>query len=81
MGCITFFYMKTRGLTIRLDRELDAMLSKLTRHTGKNRSELAREALRRRLGIRQHKEMRQAIMSYAEARGYLTNDGIFAEVS
>jgi predicted DNA-binding protein len=36
--------MKTAILTIRLDKELDELLSKASRRTGKNRSEIAREA-------------------------------------
>ena len=38
--------MKTKTLTIRLDEDLDKLLSKAARLSGKNRSEIAREALR-----------------------------------
>jgi len=41
--------MKTNALTIRLDKNLDDLLTKASRRSGRNRSEIAREALRRQL--------------------------------
>ncbi|MCJ7578983.1 MAG: ribbon-helix-helix domain-containing protein [Candidatus Aminicenantes bacterium] len=43
--------MKTSSLTIRLDKELEDMLNKISRQSGRTRSEIARDALRRRRGI------------------------------
>jgi len=37
--------MKTNTLTIRLDEDLDKLLTKAAKQSGKNRSEIAREAL------------------------------------
>ncbi len=73
--------MKTRALTIRLDKNLDDLLTKASRRSGRNRSEIAREALRRQLRISQFEALRQRIMPFAEARGYLTDEDVFAEVS
>ncbi len=73
--------MKTGIITIRLDRDLDALLTKASRRSGKNRSEIAREALRRQLRISQFDALRQRMMPFAEARGYLTDEDVFAEVS
>jgi predicted transcriptional regulator len=75
------FYMKTAILTIRLDKELDELLSKASRRTGKNRSEIAREALRRQIRLETFEELRRRIMPFAEARGYLTDEDIFAKIS
>ncbi|NQT10237.1 MAG: ribbon-helix-helix protein, CopG family, partial [Desulfobacteraceae bacterium] len=36
--------MKTAPLTIRLDNDLDVLLSKASKRSGRNRSEIAREA-------------------------------------
>ena len=73
--------MKTNTLTIRLDRDLDDLLTKASRQSGRNRSEIAREALRRQLRISQFEALRQRIMPFAEARGYLTDEDVFAQVS
>ena len=74
-------YMKTSILTIRLDKELDELLSKASRRTGKNRSEIAREALRRQIRLETFEDLRRRIMPFAEARGYLTDEDIFAKIS
>ncbi len=74
------YYMKTATLTIRLDKELEELLSKASRRTGKNRSEIAREALRRQIRLETFEEMRKWIMPFAEARGYLTDEDIFSKL-
>jgi predicted transcriptional regulator len=73
--------MKISAITIRLDKDLNDLLTKASRRSGKNRSEIAREALRRQLRISQFEALRQRIMPFAEARGYLTDEDVFAEVS
>ncbi len=73
--------MKTSTLTIRLDEDLDKLLTKASKQSGKNRSEVAREALRRQLRVNQFEALRRKIMPFAEARGYLTDEDVFREVS
>lgn len=73
--------MKTSTLTIRLDKDLDKLLTKASRQLGKNRSEIAREALRRQLRISQFEVLRKRIMPFAEARGFLTDEDVFSKVS
>lgn len=73
--------MKTTTLTFRLDEDLDKLLLKAARKSGKNRSEIAREALRRQLRISQFETLRRRIMPFAEARGYLTDEDVFRDVS
>ena len=73
--------MKTSSLTIRLDKDLDALLSKASQRSGKNRSVIAREALRRQLRLEQFEEIRKRIMPFAEARGFLTDEDIFEQIS
>ena len=79
--CRTLCDMKTTTLTIRLDEDLDKLLTKAAMQSGKNRSELAREALRRQLRISQFETLRRRIMPFAEARGYLTDEEVFRDVS
>jgi predicted transcriptional regulator len=73
--------MKTATLTIRLDKNLDSLLAKASKKSGKNRSEIAREALRRQLRLEQFEEVRKRVMPFAEARGLLTDEDIFFRVS
>ena len=73
--------MKTSSLTIRLDKELDALLNKASQRSGRNRSAIAREALRRQLRLEQFEEIRKRVMPFAEARGYLTDEDVFAQIS
>jgi len=73
--------MKTSTLTIRLDKDLDDLLTRASRRSGRNRSEVVREALRRQLRISQFDGLRQRMMPFAEARGYLTDEDVFADVS
>ena len=73
--------MKTSSLTIRLDRDLDTLLTKASQRSGKNRSEIAREALRRQLRLEQFEEIRKRVMPFAEARGYLTDEDVFSQIS
>ena len=73
--------MKTTTLTIRLNDDLNKLLTKAARESGKNRSEIAREALRRQLRISQFESLRRRMMPFAEARGYLTDEDVFRDVS
>ena len=74
-------YMKTSALTIRLDAELDKQLDRLAERTGRSRSEIVREALRRQLAVSQFQEIRKRMMPFAEAAGYLTDEDVFRDVS
>lgn len=64
-----------------MDPELGRLLAKASRRSGKSRSEIAREALRRQLRLAQFEELRKRIMPFAEAKGYLTDEDIFSEIS
>jgi len=73
--------MKNSTLTIRLDEDLDRLLKKASKRLGKNRSEIAREALRRQLRVIQFEGLRRRIMPFAEARGFLTDEDIASKLS
>jgi metal-responsive CopG/Arc/MetJ family transcriptional regulator len=64
-----------------LDKNLDKLLTKASKRSGKNRSEIAREALRRQLRLEQFEELRKRIMPFAEARGILTDEDVFSQIS
>ena len=73
--------MKTATLTIRLDNDLYDLLTDASRKSGRNRSEVAREALRRQLRLSQFESLRRRIMPLAEARGFLTDEDVFSQIS
>ena len=73
--------MKTSALTIRLEPDLERRLAEAAERSGKSRSELVREALRRQLALEQFQELRRRIMPFAEAAGYLTDEDVFRDVS
>ncbi|HPF63170.1 MAG: ribbon-helix-helix protein, CopG family [Gemmatimonadetes bacterium] len=73
--------MKSSALTIRLDPALERQLARVAKRTGRSRSALVREAIRRQLALAQFDELRGRIMPLAEARGYLVDEDVFRDVS
>ena len=73
--------MKASSLTIRIDNDLNKLLNQASKMAGKSRSEVAREALQRQLRLMKFEALRKKVMPFAEARGYLTDDDVFARIS
>ena len=73
--------MKTATLTIRLDEDLNRLLDDAAKKSGRNRSDIAREALKRQLRLNQFEAIRKRIMPLAEARGFLTDEDVFSKIS
>ncbi len=73
--------MKSSVLTLRLDPDLARDLDALAAATGRSRSDIVREALRRRVAVLRFEEARRAVLPFAEARGYLTDDDVFEDIS
>ena len=69
------------AITVRLDDDLQRMLDDLTQRSGRSRSEVIREALRRQLGLMTFEGLREQLMPFAEARGYLTDEDVFEEIT
>lgn len=68
-------------VTIRLDKELERLLAKVSRQSSRNRSDVVREALRRQLAIEAFEELRKRAAPFAEAAGYLTDEDVFRDIS
>ncbi len=73
--------MVKTAITVRLDSDLEDQLDKVAGTSGRNRSEIIRDALRRYLTILEFESLRQRLMPFAEARGYLTDEDVFQDVS
>jgi predicted transcriptional regulator len=74
-------YMKSSILTVRLDAELERDLEALVTATGRSRSDIVREAVRRRVAVLRFEQARRAVLPFAEARGYLTDEDVFRDLS
>ena len=68
-------------LTIRLDDKLEKALNRLAKSTGRSKSELAREALKRQVAVARFRELRRRTLPFAEAQGLLTDEEIFQAVA
>lgn len=73
--------MKREVVTVRLDENLKPMLDEVCRRSGRSRSEIVREALKRHLARLRVEQFRRRVMPFAEARGYLTDEDVFEEIS
>jgi predicted transcriptional regulator len=69
------------AITIRLDPDLEKRLDRLCKQTGRSRSELVRDALRRQLSPLRFEALRRKTLPFAEARGYLTDEDVARNVS
>ncbi|MBI4564608.1 MAG: ribbon-helix-helix protein, CopG family [Planctomycetes bacterium] len=69
------------AITVRLDPELEKLLDRLCRGTGRTRSDVIREALRRQLNLLRFERLRRRVLPFAEARGYLTDDDVMRDIS
>ena len=68
-------------LTIRLDAKLDKALDRVAKSTGRTKSGIAREALRRQVAVARFRELRKKTLPFAEAQGLLTDEDVFRLVS
>ncbi len=68
-------------LTIRLDPKLEKALSRIARSTGRTKSEIAREALRRQIAIARFRDLRRVTLPFAEAQGLVTDEDVIQALS
>ncbi|MEW6133062.1 MAG: CopG family transcriptional regulator [Pseudomonadota bacterium] len=68
-------------LTIRLDDELDAALTRMAERAHRSKSDLVREMLRRQTALETLKRAQSALRPLAEKEGYLTDEDFFRDFS
>lgn len=68
-------------ISIRLDKDLDSLLNQVAKKTGRPKSEVVREALRRQLSIESFQQIRNRILPFAESQGLLTDEDVWREIS
>ncbi|MFZ1121640.1 MAG: ribbon-helix-helix domain-containing protein [Candidatus Binataceae bacterium] len=73
--------MKQGAITVRLEHDLEPLLDEVCRRSGRTRSDVVREALKRYLAQLRFEQLRRRVMPFAEARGYLNDEDVFNKVS
>ena len=68
-------------MTVSLDKDLERMLARIVRLSGRTQSEVIRDALRRQLTLDMFDQMRRRVAPFAEANGFLTDEDVFRIVS
>ncbi|MEX0608051.1 MAG: ribbon-helix-helix protein, CopG family [Balneolaceae bacterium] len=68
-------------LTIRIDKELEQLLEESSKKSGRSKSELVRQALKRQLAVESFQQLRKELLPYGEAQGWLTDEDVFHEIS
>ena len=73
--------MKTSAVTIRIEPDLQKLLDKVCKQSGRTRSDIVRDSLKRQLSIIRFELLRRQVLPFAEARGYLTDEDVNKAVS
>jgi predicted transcriptional regulator len=68
-------------LTVRIDAETERRLAPLAKRSGRRRSDIVRDALRRQLTLETFEQLRREVLPFAESRGYLSDEDVFRDVS
>jgi len=68
-------------ITIRLDADLQRRLDEVCDRSGRTRSDVVRDAIKRQVSLIQFEQLRRDVLPFAEARGYLTDEDVFNAVS
>ena len=71
--------MKTSAVTIRIEPDLQKLLEKVCRQSGRTRSDIIRDSLKRQLSIIRFEQLRRQVLPFAEIRGYLTDEDVALE--
>ena len=77
----TMYDMKTSAVTIRIEPDLQRLLDKVCKQSGRTRSDIVRDSLKRQLSIIRFEQLRRQVLPFAEARGYLTDEDVNKAVS
>ena len=68
-------------LTIRIDKEMEQLLEEASIRSGRPKSEVVRQAIKRQLSIESFQQLRKELLPYGEEKGWLTDEDVFCEIS
>jgi predicted transcriptional regulator len=69
----TTYKMKSFTVTICIEPDLKRLLDKVCKLSGRTRSDIVRDSLKRQLSIIRFEQLRRQVLPSAEARGYLSD--------
>ena len=69
------------SLTVSLPPDMSSELDALVKRSGKRRSDVVREAVRRQISLERFRALREKLVTQAQARGLYTDDDVFKLVS
>lgn len=67
-------------LTIRIDKELEQLLEESSKKSGRSKSKLVRQALKRQLAVESFQQLRKELLPYGESQGWLTDEDVFRKI-
>ena len=73
--------MKTTAVTIRMEPGLRKLLDKVCTQSGRTRSDIICDSLKRQLSIIRFEQLRRQVLLFAAARGYLTDEDEYKAMS
>jgi len=82
--CHTIAYrgeIMSDSITVRLPKDLQGQLKKISREDRVPISELVRESLSRFIAVRRFRRLRNQTLPFAEAQGLLTDEDVFRKIS
>ena len=68
-------------MKIRLSNKLDRALTRIARQTGRRKSVVARDLLRRHVSAVRFRDLRAMTRPFAEAQGLLSDEDVFRVIS
>lgn len=68
-------------LTISLPEEINLGLSSLVKRSGKSRSQVVQEALRRQIALERFRDLRDRLVPKGRAAGFHTDEDVFEAIS
>jgi Arc/MetJ-type ribon-helix-helix transcriptional regulator len=71
---------RPKTITVRLDKDVGRLLARVVKLSGRSRSDVVRDALRRQLAIDLFDQMRSRVAPFAEAQRLLTDEDVFKVV-
>jgi len=71
----------SKTITVRLDDKLAQKLDHVAEYSGRSRSDVVRDALRRQLALAILDEVREELVPLAEKQGIFTDEDVFRELS
>ena len=78
--CIRFNYMRAT-LTISLPEEISEGLSSLVKRSGKSRSQVVQEALRKQIALERFRDLRERLVPKGRKSELHTDEDVFRVVS